>query len=82
MKVHGTLQKNGKEFFLTAKETEDQEAGKYAIHSIVDAPKILKLEIGAELYGDVRRYSALELQQLGWSHHGSVEPGHLWVKEK
>jgi hypothetical protein len=69
----GTLQRNNKEFFLTI------EGENFAIHSTVDAPKVLKLEIGSPIYGLIRRYSRKELQQLGWKHHGTVETGHLRV---
>jgi hypothetical protein len=73
MKIQGTLQKLDRGFCL------DTTEGKFAIHSITDAPKVSKLPLGTVLHGTIRDYHPKQLEILGWEHQGTVETGQLFI---
>ena len=77
MRTEGLLVKDKNIFYL-----EVEGGDRYSIHSIVDSPKVSKLNSGGTIFGTLRKYPQHQLEQLGWGDKvGVVEPGHLWVKE-
>lgn len=78
MRTEGILVKDKNVCYL-----EVDDGDRYSIHSIVDLPKVSKLQQGCAILGTLRKYSKIQLDKLGWEDKvGVVEPGHLWVKEK
>ena len=74
MKLQGTLKYIGKEPLMHTIH------GDFAIHSIIDAPKVDKLPTGAVLWGTVRDYDPKQLKNLGWGDRvGTIETGHLHI---